>query len=603
VTREQFSVIAPSIPHKPGVYKYFNANNIIIYVGKAKDLRKRVTSYFVKEHDNYKTKILVGFIDRLEYTIVDSERDAFLLESSLIKHYQPKYNIQLRDDKSFPFIVIKNEEYPRIFLTRRVFKDGSTYLGPYTNVVQVKELLELLKASLPIRTCDLPLTQEKIEKGKFKECLQYHIGNCKAPCINKQTRQDYNWYANQIKEILNGKLGDIKKTYLSEMQALAAEMKFEKAEIIKQKLLFLQEYSSKSIIVNPKINNVDVCSLSHTNDEVVVNYLGVLNGTITHSKTIVLEKKLDETDDEILSLAVTTLRTQFGSTATEIISPIHFTIGDDTVIINVPKLGDKKKLLELSEQNVHYFKDELRRQKTLMLKEKGVYSSLVLQEIKDKLRLPQLPNHIECFDNSNFQGSFPVAAMVCFKNGEPYKKEYRHFHIKTVEGINDFASMSEIVYRRYKRLIDEDKPLPQLVIIDGGKGQLSAALDSLRKLNLIGKMSVVGLAKNIEEIFFPGDKQSIQLPYYSEGLKLITFIRDEVHRFGITFHRDQRSKGVIKNELEGIKGIGESTATILLKHFKSVKKVKAASLKELEDIVGTSRATLVYKGLHETETL
>jgi excinuclease ABC subunit C len=598
MTREVFAEIAPTIPHKPGVYKYFNEDGIIIYVGKAKDLRKRVSNYFAKTQEHYKTKVLVGQIHRIEFTIVETERDALLLESSLIKHYQPKYNILLKDDKSYPHIVIKNEQYPRIFLTRRIIRDGSTYLGPYVDTRQVRELLELIRQNLPIRSCSLPLTQEAIQKGKFKACLELQLGNCKAPCTGLQSHADYNWYVQQIKEILKGKLGEIKKKYTEEMVQYAEKMQFEKAEIIKKKLDFLQEYNSKSVIVHTSITNLDVVSISSTADEAFVNYLSVFNGTISHSKTLQVKKQLEETDEEILCIAAASLREQFGSSAPEIISEIEF---ESTAKITIPKLGDKKKLLELSQQNVRYFIDEMRRQKTLMLKESGVLQQTILQEIKEKLRLKELPMHIECFDNSNFQGSFPVAAMVCFKEGVPYKKEYRHFHIKTVEGIDDFASMREIVYRRYKRLLDEHKPLPQLVIIDGGKGQLGAALDSLRQLDLIGKMTVVGLAKNVEEIFFPGDSESLRLPYYSEGLKLITRIRDEVHRFGITFHRNMRSKGVISNELATIKGIGEKTAIELLEHFKSVKKIRELTQREIAGVVGTAKARLVYEGLKKFE--
>jgi excinuclease ABC subunit C len=598
MTREQFAEFAPSLPHLPGVYKYFNADNTIIYIGKAKDLKKRVSNYFAKTIVHRKTRLLVQQITKIEFTIVPTEQDALLLESSLIKHFQPRYNIMLRDDKSYPHIVIKNEQYPRIFFTRRIIKDGSTYLGPYVNFIKVKELLEVIKQSLPIRTCNLPLTEDTIEKGKYKACLEYHIGNCKAPCINKQSRQDYNWYVQQIKEILRGKLGDIKKVYTEEMKVLAADMHFEKANLLKEKIKFLDDYTSKSVIVSTKIDNVDVVTIRSTPEQAVVNYMVVFNGTIVHSKTVIIPKHFEELDDEILSASIITLREQFSSTSKEIISDIEFDITGLDAFITMPKLGDKKKLLELSDQNVTYFMAEVRRQKTLMLTQSGDYAKVVLQEIKDNLRLTELPNHIECFDNSNFQGSFPVAAMVCFKDGQPYKKEYRHFHIKTVTGIDDFASMTEIVYRRYKRLTDEGKPLPQLVIIDGGKGQLGAALKALQQLDLVGKMAIVGLAKNVEEIFFPGDKQSLQLPYHSEGLKLITNIRDEVHRFGITFHRDTRSKGVIKNELESIKGIGENTATALLKKFKSVKKIKELTMREIAGVIGTAKARIIYEGLH-----
>jgi excinuclease ABC subunit C len=593
VTKEQFANISSTIPHLPGVYKYFNDEEVIIYVGKAKDLRKRVSSYFNKDHTDYKTRTLVHQIDRVEFTIVNSEQEALLLESSLIKHYQPRYNILLRDDKSYPHIVIKKEEYPRIFLTRRIIKDGSTYLGPFTSVFMVKEMLQVLRDNLPIRTCDLPLTEESIAKGKYRECLQYHMGNCKAPCINKQSKQDYNWYVQQIKEILKGKTGEIKRIYTKEMQAFAEDMQFEKAELVRQKLQFLEEYSAKSVVVSATIDNVDVVSYTSYKEDIIINFLGVLNGSIVHSKTIVARKQIDELDEDVLSYAYNALREQFGSSASEVIAPIEIVVQEGVKLI-LPKGGDRKKLLDLSLQNAAYFLDEMRRQKALMLKQKGTYEQEVLQELKDALRLPQLPDHIECFDNSNFQGSFPVAAMVCFKDGQPHKQEYRRFHIKTVEGINDFASMSEIVLRRYDRVLKENKPLPKLIIIDGGKGQLGAAVDSLRKLDLMGKVTVVGLAKNIEELFFPGDKDSIKLPYHSEGLKLITRVRDEVHRFGITFHRDSRSKGVVKSELNDIAGIGPSTAGDLLKKFKSVKNIKEQPLDKLTEVVGASKAKLVW---------
>jgi excinuclease ABC subunit C len=603
MTREAFQLIANSIPHQPGVYKYFNEDNEIIYIGKAKDLRKRVSSYFTKMQVHRKTRHLVENIDRLEFTIVPTERDAFILESNLIKHFQPKYNIELKDDKSYPYIVIKHEQYPRIFLTRRIIKDGSTYLGPYTNLKNVRELMYMIRQSLPIRSCKLPLTEATIQAGKYKSCLEYHIGNCKAPCVNLQSREEYNWYINEIKEILRGKLNGIRKKYTDEIKLHAKNLNFEKAELLRQKLVFINEFAAKSTVVSHTINNVDVININSTAAQAVVSYMVVFNGAVVHSKTAVVSKKMEETDEEILSFVLEECRTQFNSTSKEIIAPILFDLEEIEATITIPKAGDKKTLLDLCMQNVNYFMEELRRQKTLMLKDKGVYEETVLKEIKDALRLPALPSHIECFDNSNFQGSYPVAAMVCFKDGKPYKKEYRHFHIKTVEGINDFASMKEIVYRRYKRVLEEQAPIPNLIIIDGGKGQLSAAMESIKDVGLLGKVTVVGLAKNIEEIFFPGDKESKILPYHSEGLKLITRVRDEVHRFGITFHRDVRSKGVIKNELEKIKGIGDNTATDLLRKFKSVKKVKQLSLVELQQEVGTAKAKIIHNYFHNKPIL
>jgi excinuclease ABC subunit C len=593
VTKEEFSIVQPSLPNKPGIYKYFDATDKIIYVGKAKNLRKRVVSYFNKISDYYKTKKLVSEIKRIEFTIVDSEQDALLLENSLIKQYQPKYNLVLKDDRSYPHIVIKNESFPRIFITRKMIKDGSQYLGPYTNVAQVYSLLNLIKQTIPLRTCSLNLNPKNIEKGKFKECLEYHLGNCKAPCVAFQSKEEYDEQVQQVKDILKGKLGDIIKNYKKEMMEKASNLEFEKAEIIKKKIEYLQTYQSKSIIVNTKIDNVDICSVVSNEKYAAVNFMIIVQGTIIHTHSVTITKTLQESDEEILVPILYQLREKYKSTSKEIIVP--FTIStEDELIVNVPKSGDKKKLLELSLQNAEYMMQEHKRKLTLNLSENSdLQNHALLEQLKIDLHLTEIPDHIECFDNSNIQGSYPVAAMVCFKDGVPFKKEYRHFHIKTVDGINDFASMKEIVYRRYKRVLDEGKPLPKLIIIDGGKGQLSSALESINELGLLGKTTVVGLAKNIEEIFYPGDSESLKLPYQSDTLNLIKRIRDEVHRFGITFHRSTRSKGIIKNELEKINGIGEKTASDLLKHFRSVLKVKNATEKELEEIVGLSKARIV----------
>jgi len=593
VTKEEFSIVQPSLPNKPGIYKYFDATDKIIYVGKAKNLRKRVVSYFNKISDYYKTKKLVSEIKRIEFTIVDSEQDALLLENSLIKQYQPKYNLVLKDDRSYPHIVIKNESFPRIFITRKMIKDGSQYLGPYTNVAQVYSLLNLIKQTIPLRTCSLNLNPKNIEKGKFKECLEYHLGNCKAPCVAFQSKEEYDEQVQQVKDILKGKLGDIIKNYKKEMMEKASNLEFEKAEIIKKKIEYLQTYQSKSIIVNTKIDNVDICSVVSNEKYAAVNFMIIVQGTIIHTHSVTITKTLQESDEEILVPILYQLREKYKSTSKEIIVP--FTIStEDELIVNVPKSGDKKKLLELSLQNAEYMMQEHKRKLTLNLSENSdLQNHALLEQLKIDLHLTEIPDHIECFDNSNFQGSYPVAAMVCFKDGVPFKKEYRHFHIKTVDGINDFASMKEIVYRRYKRVLDEGKPLPKLIIIDGGKGQLSSALESINELGLLGKTTVVGLAKNIEEIFYPGDSESLKLPYQSDTLNLIKRIRDEVHRFGITFHRSTRSKGIIKNELKKINGIGEKTASDLLKHFRSVLKVKNATEKELEEIVGLSKARIV----------
>ena len=593
MTKEEFSIVQPSLPSKPGIYKYFDATDKIIYVGKAKNLRKRVVSYFNKISDYYKTKKLVSEIKRIEFTIVDSEQDALLLENSLIKQYQPKYNLVLKDDRSYPHIVIKNEPFPRIFITRKMIKDGSQYLGPYTNVAQVYSLLNLIKQTIPLRTCSLNLNPKNIEKGKFKECLEYHLGNCKAPCVAFQSKEEYDEQVQLVKDILKGKLGDIIKNYKKEMMEKASNLEFEKAEIIKKKIEYLQTYQSKSIIVNTKIDNVDICSVVSNEKYAAVNFMIIVQGTIIHTHSVTITKTLQESDEEILVPILYQLREKYKSTSKEIIVP--FTIStEDELIVTVPKGGDKKKLLELSLQNAEYMMQEHKRKLTLNLSENTTeQNNALLEQLKIDLHLSEIPDHIECFDNSNFQGSYPVAAMVCFKDGVPFKKEYRHFHIKTVEGINDFASMKEIVYRRYKRVLDEGKPLPKLIIIDGGKGQLSSALESIHELGLLGKITVVGLAKNIEEIFYPGDSESLKLPYQSATLNLIKRIRDEVHRFGITFHRSTRSKGIIKNELEKINGIGEKTANDLLKHFRSVIKVKNATEKELEKIVGLSKARII----------
>ncbi len=595
MTKEEFALIAPGIPTRPGVYTYYNQEGHIIYVGKAKQLRKRVSSYFVKQHEHFKTKKLVSEIAKIEFTIVDTEQDALLLENSLIKQHQPRYNMMLKDDRTYPYIVIKREAYPRIFLTRRLIRDGSEYLGPFPSVEQVRSLLELIRQTLPLRSCNLALTEKSIAAGKFKECLEYHIGNCKAPCIGLQSFEDYAWQVYQVKEILKGKLGDIIRYYKQEMQQLANDMQFEKAELVKKRLEYLAQYQSRSVIVNTRIDNVDVCSIVSMPDIAYVNYMIIVQGSIRQTYTLQVIKKLDESDAEILALALRTFRERFQSYAKEIISSIPFEVSQD-ITVTIPRSGDKKKLLALSQQNAMYFIQEQKRKATLLLnQEDNLTQTQRIERLQLDLRLTELPMHIECFDNSNFQGAYPVSAMVCFKNGLPSKKDYRHFHIKTVEGINDFASMEESVYRRYKRLVDEGSSLPQLIIIDGGKGQLSAAIKSLNRLGIMGKTTVVGLAKNVEEIFYPGDSESLRLPYDSESLHLIRRIRDEVHRFGIQFHRKTRSKGIIKNELEDIAGIGEKTATMLLQQFRSVKGIQAATEEQLIAAVGKSKTERLKK--------
>ncbi len=602
MTSEEFQNIVNNLPTQPGIYKYFDHAKELIYVGKAKNIKKRVSSYFTKTFTGYKTHELVKRIHSIEFTIVDSEQDAFLLENSLIKQFQPKYNINLKDDKTYPYIVIKNEPFPRIFLTRSKINDGSEYLGPFTSAGKVRELLRFIKEFIPLRTCKLNLSEQNILKDKFKVCLEYHLGNCKGPCEGFQSKEDYAEGIQQIKQMLKGNLGPVISRYKEEMDYYAVQMQYEKAAIIKNKLDYLENYQAKSVIVNRSFSNLDVFSILREKDTAYVNYLMVQNGTIVQTHSIILEPKLDETNEEILSLAMTDLRTKFNSLANEIILPVPVDFPEEGITYTIPKAGEKKKLLELSEKNVNYFISELTRKKMLHMEdETDEEKENILLQLQEDLHLPQFPSHIECFDNSNFQGSYPVAAMVCFKNGLPDKGEYRKFNIKTVMGINDFASMKEVVSRRYKRLLSEGLPLPQLIIIDGGKGQLNAAVDGLNEVGMTGKASVVGLAKNEEELFFPGDMQSIKLPWNSNSLKLIRRIRDEVHRFGITFHRNQRSKGTFVNELETIKGIGKNTADTLLKKYKSVKKIKEIPVEELAELIGKSRALLVLAHFQETE--
>ena len=594
MTAAQFQQIAHTLPLQPGIYKYYDATGYLLYVGKAKELRKRVGSYFSKTFTTYKTHELVQRIHRIEFTIVDSEQDAFLLENSLIKEYQPRYNINLKDDKTYPYIVIKKEPFPRIFLTRKKINDGSEYLGPFTSAGKVRDLISFSKQYIPLRTCKLNLTDTNIQKGKFKVCLEYHLGNCKGPCEGLQNAEDYHEGLQQVRNILKGNLGSVINHFKSVMQQQAADMLFEKAEETRKKIEHLDNYRSKSVIVSSHLSNIDVFSILKEDNWAYVNYLMVQNGTIVQTHTVPLETKLEETEEEVLGFAIATLRTSFNSLANEVIVPFALDYPDDAVTITIPKGGDKKKLLDLSIKNVVYFKEELKKKKTLHLEGKtDMEKKKVLYELQEYLHLPELPDHIECFDNSNFQGSYPVSAMVCFKDGMPSKNDYRHFNVKTVEGINDFATMTEVVLRRYKRVLAEELPLPKLIIIDGGKGQLSAAMESIKELGLVGKTIVVGLAKNEEELFFPGDSESFKLPWDSDSLKLVRRIRDGVHRYGITFHRNKRSKGTFKNELEEINGIGEQTIEQLLKEFKSVKKIKEKSEEELAVVIGKSKAKLL----------
>ena len=596
MTQEAFQQIAHTIPLQPGIYKYYNRENELLYVGKAKSLRKRVSSYFSKTYVGYKTHELVKRIHRIEFTIVDSEQDAFLLENALIKEYKPKYNIELKDDKTYPFIVVKREPFPRIFLTRRKINDGSEYIGPFTSAGKVRELIEFVKQYIPLRSCKLNLSRENIQSGKFKVCLEYHLGNCKGPCEGLQSLEDYQNGIQQMRNILKGNLGSVIAQFKEEMQQHAMELAFEKAEMIRKKIEHLENYQSSSVVVSKHLNNIDVFSIAKDDNKAFVNYLMVQNGTIVQTHSIPVETKLEETEEEVLVLVIGQLRNTFNSMAKEIIVPFPIDYPDPSVIISIPKAGDKRKLLDLSLKNVAYFKEELRKKKMLQLEGKtDAEQKKVLYELQQYLQLNEAPLHIECFDNSNFQGAYPVSAMVCFKNGIPSKNDYRRFNVKTVEGINDFATMKEVVYRRYKRVKEENQSFPQLVIIDGGKGQLGSAMEALRELNLIGLTTVVGLAKNEEELFFPGDAESIKLPWNSDSLKLVRRIRDEVHRFGITFHRNQRSKGTFKNELEQVQGIGKATIDELLRNFKSIKNIKQQSEQALATIVGANRASILTK--------
>lgn len=596
---EEYKSIIHKIPNNAGIYKYYDAAGQLIYVGKAKNLKKRVSSYFNKQVASFKTYELVQRISSIEFTIVDTEQDAFLLENSLIKQFQPKYNIMLKDDKSYPYIVIKNEPFPRVFLTRNKLRDGSEYIGPITSVMRVKEILSFIKETIPLRTCKLNLTQNNILKGKFKVCLEYHLGNCKGPCEAMQSEEDYMASIQQIRNIVKGNLTPLFNSLKAEMNAYAENLEYEKAAVVQNKINYMEHYQAKSVIVSAYLGNVDVFSILKEHDTAYVNYLMVENGTIINTHTVELETKLNEEEKEVLSFAVSSLRDKFNSIAGEIILPFKIDFPDKEVKITVPKSGDKKKLLDLSEKNVNYFKEELKKKKILHLEgHDDMEKKQILYKLQEDLQIPEFPEHIECFDNSNFQGSYPVSAMVCFKDGVPSKKDYRRFNVKTVEGINDFATMKEAVFRRYSRLKREGESLPQLVIIDGGKGQLSSAMEALGELELQNAMMVVGLAKNEEEIFYPNDSESLKLSWDSDTLKLIRRIRDEVHRFGITFHRNKRSKGTFKNELEDIPGIGKNTAEQLLKRFRSVTQVKALTERELTAEIGASRASKVYKYFH-----
>ncbi|PCI95794.1 MAG: excinuclease ABC subunit C [Flavobacteriales bacterium] len=588
--------IIKTLPNNPGVYQYYDKKETIIYIGKAKNLKKRVSSYFTKNQIG-KTAILVKQIADIKTIVVDSEIEALLLENNLIKKYQPKYNIMLKDDKTYPWICIKNERFPRMFSTRNIVKDGSDYFGPYASVKMMNTVLTLIRELYPLRNCNYNLSKENVEANKFKVCLEYHIGNCKAPCINEQSEKDYDISIAHIKSIIKGNINSVTKHLKPLMQSYSDNLHYEKAQLLKERIEILEKYQSKSVVVSPTINDVDVFSIISDEKYGYVNYLKVINGAIIQGHTIELKKKLDETDDALLQIGIAEMRLRFGSHSKEVIVPFKPELNDEHIRFLVPQRGDKKKLLELSDRNAKYYRLERNKQKENVSPTKN--SDRILERMQKDLRMKVKPVHIECFDNSNIQGTNPVSACVVFKDAKPSKKDYRHFNIKTVEGPDDFASMTEVIYRRYKRLLEEKLPLPQLIIIDGGKGQLSASLKSIDKLGLRGKITIIGIAKKLEEIYFPGDSIPLYIDKKSESLKVIQYLRNEAHRFGITHHRNKRSKAAITSELDKIEGIGYKTAQQLLWKFKSVARIKKATLQELENTISKKRAKVVFKHLNK----
>ena len=582
-----------ALPNNPGVYQYYNAEGNLLYIGKAKSLRKRVSSYFNKVHDNHKTNVLVKQIADIKYIVVETEYDALLLENNLIKKHQPKYNILLKDDKTYPWIAIRHEDFPRVMVTRKPVKDGSVYFGPYASGTMMYTLLDLIKELFKLRTCNLVLSQMNIEKHKFRLCLEHHIGNCKGPCEGLQTKEDYEESITAIKSILKGNINSVIDHLEQQMLKHATKYEFEQAQSYKEKIDALEKYKGRSVVVSPTIHHVDVFSIIDDEQSAFINYLRIISGAIIQSHTVELRRKLDETKEELLLLAIAEMRERYQSESKEIILPIDIEIDIRGVLVTVPKIGDKKHLLDLSEKNARYFRKDRLEQADKLNPEHRI--ERLMETMKKDLRLPAKPYHIECFDNSNFQGDYAVSAMSVFKNGRPAKSDYRHFNIKTVVGPDDFASMEEVIYRRYKRLLEEEKELPQLIVIDGGKGQLGAALNSLEKLDLRGKISIIGIAKKLEEIYYPGDPLPLYLDKKGETLKIIQQLRDEVHRFGITHHRNKRSKGVIKTELSEIKGIGDKIAEKLLIEFKSVKRIKEATPEELTTLIGKAKSDLVIE--------
>ncbi|HEX9980594.1 MAG TPA: excinuclease ABC subunit UvrC [Flavobacterium sp.] len=576
-----------TLPDNPGIYQYFDKDGRILYVGKAKNIKKRVSSYFNKTHDSGRINVMVRKIVTIKHIVVPTETDALLLENNLIKKLQPRYNVLLKDDKTYPWICIKKEPFSRIFTTRNKINDGSEYFGPYTNFKTVYTILDMIRELYPLRTCNYDLNEMNIRNGKYKVCLEFHIGNCKGPCEGHEALENYQTHVNGIREILKGNFKESMRDFKRQMSEAAADMRFEEAQRIKDKMAVLEKYQSRSTVANPKLSNIDVFSIVSDESAAFINFMQISHGSIIRSHTMEIKKKLDEADDELLELAIIEMRARFGLQSKEVVVPLPVDLGEN-VKVTVPQLGDKREILELSIRNAKFYRMEQLKQ--MQIVDPDRHTNRIMAQMQKDLRLPAEPRHIECFDNSNIQGSNPVAACVVFKDGKPCKKEYRHFNIKTVEGPNDFASMEEVVYRRYKRLLAEDQPLPQLIVIDGGKGQLSSALKSLETLGLRGKISIIGIAKRLEELFYPDDPVPLYLDKKSETLKVIQQLRNEAHRFGISHHRDKRSKGALQTSVETIPGIGEKTMMTLIKHFKSVKRMTQASEKEISDVVGVSKA-------------
>lgn len=589
-----------TLPDNPGVYQYFDKEGKILYVGKAKNLKKRVSSYFNKVHDYGKTNVLVRKIASIQHIVVPTETDALLLENNLIKKLQPRYNVMLKDDKSYPWICIKNEPFSRVFHTRKMIRDGSEYFGPYTSFKTVWTIMDMIRQLYPLRTCNYDLNEKNIRAGKFKVCLEYHIGNCKGPCEGLESLENYQSHVNQIREILKGNFKESIREFKRRMAEAAADMRFEEAHRLKEKMEVLQNYQSRSTVANPKLNNVEVYSIVSDQGAAYVNFLQIMHGSIVRTHTLELKKKLDETDKELLELAIVEIRERFDLISKELIVPFEVEVGEG-LKLTIPKFGDKKDVLDLSTRNAKFFRMEQLKQ--LQIVDPDRHANRIMAQMQKDLRLPVEPRHIECFDNSNIQGTNPVSACVVFKDGKPSKKDYRHFNIKTVDGPNDFASMEEVVYRRYKRLLDQGEPLPQLIVIDGGKGQLSSALKSLEKLDLRGKISIIGIAKRLEELFYPDDPVPLYLDKKSETLKVIQQLRNEAHRFGITHHRAKRSKNALQTSLDSIPGVGEKTMQTLIKHFKSVKRMRLASEAEIAQVVGVSKAKKITEFYQNTQNL